>query len=244
MSVAVEDVSRRVALRVDGLSVAFQGIPVIRDLHFCVPAGTTLAIIGPNGAGKSVLLRALAGAIPSRGAIAWAPNTRLGYVPQKLALDPDLPITALDLLAAKAEVAHAAPGEVADVLRQVGMFGSIARHPIGTLSGGEFQRVLLAFSLMGNPSVLLFDEPTTGLDEPGTHAVYTLIERLQRSRHMTVVLVSHELSVVYARADQVLCLSHAHSYLGTPADVLTPEHLRQVYGSEVRFHEHGDAALR
>lgn len=226
------------ALDVECLSVTLEDLEIIRDLSFAVRSGTTLAIIGPNGAGKTVLLRALIGAVPSTGAIRWAPSTRIGYVPQKLDLQRDLPLTGLDLLHAKADVCDSPPSDVADASRLVELSDAVARRTIGRLSGGEFQRVLLAFALMGGPSVLLFDEPTAGLDEPGVHAVYALLERLQRERGLTVLLISHELSVVFEHADNVLCLSHARTYFGEPAEILTPERLAEVYGGEIRFHHH------
>ncbi len=227
------------ALEVQHLSVMLEDTPILRDLSFAVTPGTTLAVIGPNGAGKTVLLRALIGALPYTGSIRWAPGTRIGYVPQKLDLERDLPITALDLLHAKADVCRSPASDVADALRLVELSDHAARKTIGRLSGGEFQRVLLSFALLSRPSVLLFDEPTAGLDEPGVRAVYTLIARLQREQQLTAVLVSHELSVVYEQANRVLCLSHAHTFFGSPSEVLTPERLRQAYGGEIRFHDHG-----
>jgi zinc transport system ATP-binding protein len=230
------------ALAVERLSVDFDNRPVLRDLTFSVDKGTTLAIIGPNGAGKTVLLRALIGGLRSRGVIRWEPGTRIGYVPQKLDLQRDLPLTGLDLLRAKADVSGSPASEVANALQLVELTAPVAEQPIGTLSGGEFQRLLLAFALMGRPTMLLFDEPTAGLDEPGMHAVYDLLHGLQREQHLTTLLISHELSVVYEHADKVLCLSHTRTYFGSPAEVLTPDRLREVYGGRVRFHEHGDAS--
>jgi zinc transport system ATP-binding protein len=232
------------AIEVEHLSVTLDDVEVLRDLSFAVRSGSTLAVIGPNGAGKTVLLRALIGAVPWSGAIRWSPATHIGYVPQKLDLERDLPLTALDLLQAKADVCHAPASDVSDALRLVELAPAAARRTIGRLSGGEFQRVLLAFALMGRPSVLLFDEPTAGLDEPGVHAVYALLQQLQRERGLTVVLISHDLSVVYEHAQSVLCLSHSHTFFGAPADVLTTERLTEAYGGDVRFHDHDDHARR
>ena len=206
-----------------------------------VPKGTSLAIIGPNGAGKTMLLRALIGSVRSRGSIRWAAGTRLGYVPQKLDLQRNLPLTGFDMLRAKADVTGAPASSVTDALRLVELGKAVGERPIGSLSGGEFQRLLLALALMSEPTTLLFDEPTAGLDEPGMRAVYDLLHTLQRERSLTTLLISHELSVVYEQADKVLCLSHSHAYFGSPAEVLTPEHLRDAYGGPVRFHHHADA---
>lgn len=232
------------ALVVEHLSVTLDEDPVLRDLSFPVRRGTTFAVIGPNGAGKTVLLRALIGALPFTGSVHWASGANIGYVPQKLDLQRDLPITGLDLLRAKADVCAAPPTDVAHALKLVELSERTAHRTIGRLSGGEFQRVLLAFALMGRPNVLLFDEPTAGLDEPGVRAVYELIRQLQRERTLTVLLVSHDLSVVYEHADSVLCLSRTRSFLGPPAEVLTAERLREAYGGEIRFHRHDDHAGR
>lgn len=222
------------------LTVTLDEDQILRDLTFSVLSGTTFAIIGPNGAGKTVLLRTLVGALSHTGEVRWAPGTRIGYVPQKLDLERDLPITGLDLLRAKADIRRGLPADVAAALRLVELPEHTATRTIGRLSGGEFQRVLLAFALMGRPNVLLFDEPTAGLDEPGVRAVYDLIRHLQRQRTLTVVLISHDLSVVNEYADRVLCLSHSHTFLGPPGEVLTPERLREAYGGEIRFHVHDD----
>jgi zinc transport system ATP-binding protein len=226
------------ALEVVHLSVGFGPITVLRDLSFGVEAGSSLAIIGPNGAGKTVLFKALIGALPSEGEIRWAPGTRIGYVPQKLDIERDLPLTGIDLLRAKAEVSRAAPDEVRRVLGQVDLIPAVAGSPIGTLSGGQFQRLLVAFALMGRPTVLLFDEPTAGVDEPGEQGIYALFRRLQREEGMTLLLISHELTLVYRFADNVLCLSRRKTFFGPPLEILTPDRLREVYGAPMSFHAH------
>lgn len=230
------------ALAVEHLSVTLDDVRVLRDLTFAVPRGTTLAVIGPNGAGKTVLLRALIGVLPHTGIVRWEPETRIGYVPQKLDLERNLPITGLDLLRAKIDICRSPIDDISEALRLVELPEPVAARMIGRLSGGEFQRLLLAFALIGRPSIVLFDEPTAGLDDPGVHAVYALLQRLQRDRQLTIVLISHELSVVYENAHRVLCLSHANTFFGPPAEVLTTERLREAYGGEIRFHAHDDHA--
>lgn len=224
-------------LEVEGLSVAFGATQVLSGLSFSVDAGSALAVIGPNGSGKTVLFRALVGSIPYRGQVRWAPGTRIGYVPQKLDIERDLPVTGRDLLAAKADVLGG-PEDLPQVLRQVSM-GKEIHKPIGALSGGQFQRLLVALALVGRPNVLLLDEPTAGVDEPGQEKLNELIRRLQAEHGLTVLLISHELSVVYRYATHVLCLSRERAWFGTPRTILTPELLRQAYGEPVEFHVHG-----
>lgn len=232
------------ALVVEHLTVSFRACPVVDDLSFSVAAGSAFAIIGPSGAGKTVLLKALIGSIPYLGRVRWASGTRLGYVPQKLDLARDLPLTGVEFLRAKCEVLREPIGELERVLALVELSHRVARQPIGTLSGGQFQRLLLGFALLGRPTVLLFDEPTAGLDEPGVESIYARFNRLRVSEQLTLILVSHELSLVYRHADVVLCLSHLHRFIGPPMDILTPERLQQVYGRPMRYHQHHDDARR
>ncbi len=227
------------ALEVKHLSVTFGRDRVLRDLSFSVDAGKTLAIIGPNGAGKTVLFRAIIGALPHEGEVVWAPNTRIGYVPQKLDIERDLPLTGFDFLKAKAHVTQDAPEEIARVLQAVSLDADVAARPIGTLSGGQFQRLLVAFALMGRPTVLMFDEPTAGVDQPGEASIYALFRDLQRAHGFALLLISHELNLVYRYADTVLCLTRAEACFGPPIEVLTTERLQQMYGAQVKFHDHG-----
>jgi zinc transport system ATP-binding protein len=225
-------------LEVRRLRVSFGTSPVIEDLSVSVAAGESLAIIGPTGSGKTVLFRALIGALPYTGEIHWARGTRIGYVPQKLDIERDLPITGHDLLRARAHVAHAPEDGVRGALDLVNLGYDVARKPIGTLSGGQFQRLLLAFAFLGRPNVLLLDEATAGIDEPGQERLYERIDRLKRERHLTLLLISHELSLVYRYANRVLCVGHGRSYVGPPTEVLTPETLEAVYGSPMKYHVH------
>ena len=226
------------ALEVQNLSVTFGNDRVLRNLTFAVEAGSTLAIIGPNGSGKSVLFRALIGTVDYEGRVLWAPNTSIGYVPQKLDIERDLPLTGLEFLRAKAHVTHTPPSEIARALDAVSLGHDVAAQPIGTLSGGQFQRLLVAFALMGHPSVLLFDEPTAGVDQPGEENIYALFRQLQREHGFTLLLISHELNLVYRYADNVLCMSRRMSCFGPPVEVLTTDMLQEMYGAQVKFHDH------
>lgn len=226
------------ALEVDQLSIRFGKSEVLKDLTFQVDVGTSLAVIGPNGAGKTVLFRALIGALPFEGRVKWAPGVRIGYVPQKLDLDRDVPVTGMDFLRAREDLSGVGGEQIAAVLQAVGIPGSEAQGQIGALSGGQFQRLLIAFALLGNPSVLMLDEPTAGIDAPGQRHLNDLLRKLQQEKHLTIIFISHELSVVYSYASEVLCLGHGRSCFGAPRKVLTPETLTDIYGSEPGFHVH------
>jgi zinc transport system ATP-binding protein len=225
-------------LEVIGLTVELGGVAVIRDLNLAVRSGDSLAIIGPSGAGKTVLFRALIGAVAYRGTVRWAPDARIGYVPQKLDIERDLPLTGLDLLRAKAHVGGAGRDDVRRALGLVNLTDEMAGHPIGTLSGGQFQRLLLACAFVGRPSVLLFDEPTAGVDEPGEEMLYETIHRTQREQGLTLLLISHELNLVYRYATTVLCLGRGRAWLGAPTEVLTPGTLEALYGGPMTHHVH------
>jgi zinc transport system ATP-binding protein len=225
-------------LDVEHLSVRLGNTQVLRDVTFNVAAGTTLAVIGPNGAGKTVLFRTLIGALPYAGTIRWAAGVRTGYVPQKLDIERDVPITGLDFLRAHPSRARQHASSVADMIAQVGLPPEVAAKRIGAMSGGQFQRLLVAFALIGRPNVLLLDEPTAGIDEPGEERLNELIHRLQREQQLSVLLISHELTIVSRYAANVLCLSPLRSWFGPVREVLTPDLMREIYGTPVAIHVH------
>lgn len=227
-----------VVLTVEHLSVDLSGIAILHDLNFVVRRGQTLAIIGPNGCGKTVLLKALLNLLPYQGEITWAPGVRIGYVPQKIAADRQMPLLVRDLLEAQARILRLPASAVQTACAQAAISPELLDSGIGVISGGQFQKVLIASSLLGEPDVLLFDEPTASLDELEEERIYDLLDKLQGVRGLTVLLVSHDLSIVHRTADLVLCLSRATSCLGTPDKVLTPELLEAAYGAPQRYYHH------
>ena len=225
-------------LSVRGLTVKFGARTIIQNLTFSVERGENLAIIGPNGAGKSVLLRALLNLVPYDGSIEWAPDAKLGYVPQKVAADRQLPLEVKDLLSAKARLMKIGAAEVRTAAERVGLTPELLATSVGVLSGGEFQKALIAFALLGNPNVLLFDEPMSSLDELTEEHVYDLLRDLQREQQLTMLTVSHDLSIVYQSATNVLCLGKGAPCFGPPKEILTPQILEAVYSAPVKFHHH------
>lgn len=235
-------------LSVSGLKVKFDGHVILDDISFEIKRDDTLAIIGPNGAGKSVLFRALLGLIPYEGKITWAPGIRIGYVPQKLAVAKDLPLTVSEFLGFK----EGNKEKIHQVLEQVG-FQKESEHAhndkrvlttrMGALSGGEFQRVLIAYALLADPHVLLFDEPTAGVDVTGEETIYSLIHKLQAKADLTIIFISHELQVVYHYANSVLCLNKEKICFGVPKEVLDKESLAKMYGEEVHLYKHHEGDI-
>jgi len=227
-------------LSVRNLRIAFGTRVVIRDLSFEVASGDCLSVIGPNGAGKTVLLRAMLHLIPYEGEIHWSAGARLGYVPQRVAAEKNQPLSVRDLLAAKAAVLKLPQGELAGVFREIGLAAELFDSGLAALSGGQLQKVLVAFALLGQPNVLLFDEPTASLDELSEERIYELIHSLKQEKGITVILVSHDLSVVYRYADQVLCLSKGRVCMGPPREILTPEMLEQLYAAPPKYYRHSE----
>jgi zinc transport system ATP-binding protein len=227
-------------LEVKNLNVRLEEDLIIEDLSFDVERTSFLTIIGPNGSGKTTLFRVLIGVLPHIGEIRWAPDAVIGYVPQKLDLERNVPLSLRDFLYSK--MGKFSSGGLGEFLKYVSLSPVLLDKPLGTLSGGEFQRALVAFALMGNANVLLFDEPTAGIDKPSEEQIFETLHRLQDERNLTIITISHDLDVVNRYADNVLCLNKRNICFGVPHEVLKNETLTELYGSEHYkfFHHHHD----
>ena len=233
-------------LEVKNLNVRFNENSIIKDVSFEVNQGNVLAIIGPNGAGKTVLFKTLLGLIPYEGEVKWREGIKIGYVPQTLAIEKDLPVSVLEFLKFK----NAPMSEIYEALEAVGFLKSseehgnhhlrhhLLRNKLGNLSGGELQRVLIAYAILDHPNVLLFDEPTSGIDIGGEETIYSLIEKLHQKQGLTTLLISHDLNIVYRYASNVLCLNKRKICYGPPKETLTPEALEELYGTEIGIYAH------
>lgn len=211
----------------DHITVKHGAAPALADVSLSIQRGEIVTILGPNGSGKSTLLRALLGILPlSSGHVFRAPNLRLGYVPQKLAIDRAMPITVRRFLSLPARVGDLA-AETA--LTRVGMAG-LGPLQMAQLSGGQFQRVMLARALLSAPQLLVLDEPTQGLDQPGEAAFYRLIADLRRDTGAAVLMVSHDLHVVMAASDRVICLNGHICCEGAPRVVADAPEYRALFG--------------
>lgn len=227
-------------LTVAKLGVTLGGQHILRDVSFTVNPGEACALIGPNGSGKTVLFRALIGAIPYTGMIQWAPHARIGYVPQRIDLERSLPLTLDDFLRTKIHLLRLPNVALSNALHVVRLPDAALPKKLGQLSGGQLQRALIAFALLGEPNVLLFDEPTSGVDFPREEQIYDTIHRLQDERQLTLLLVSHDLNLVYRYATSVLCLNRSVVCYGMPQHVLTSENLSALYGERVLYHHDHD----
>ena len=214
-------------LSADHVCVRFGSDEVLHDITLSLNPAEIVTILGPNGSGKSTLLRALLGILPvAEGRIQRQPGLRIGYVPQRLQIDRTMPITVRRFLSLPVRVTDAAAVEA---LARVGMAGHDADQ-MTALSGGQLQRVLFARALLAGPQVLMLDEPTQGLDQPGEAAFYRLIEEVRRDTGAAVLMVSHDLHVVMAASDRVICLNGHICCEGTPRVVSTAPEYRALFG--------------
>ncbi len=227
-------------LEVHNLSVSFDKQEVLRDISFDVNEGEIMAIIGPNGAGKSVLFRALMNLISYNGEIKWRENAQIGYVPQKLFEKAELPLTIKEFFILKSKNLFFKDNQlVASIpheLKSVGLKPEILNQQLVNLSRGQFQRILIAWAILRHPNVLLFDEPTAGIDLAGEDTIYSLLYKLKKERGMTILIISHDLSVVYRYADKVLCLNKERLCFGEPRQTLTSEQIERLYGQSAFYH--------
>ncbi len=213
------------------LTLRHNGQTVLHGVDFAIERGEIVTIVGPNGSGKSSLLRALVGAMkPASGSVARAPALRIGYVPQRLHIDSTLPMTVSRFL----NLPHRQkPAVVRDALTRAGV-PELAHRQMIALSGGQFQRVLLARALLNAPDILILDEATQGLDQPGSATFYRRIEDVRNEIGCAVLMVSHDLHVVMAASDRVLCVNGHICCEGTPEMVADAPEYREIFGTGTR----------
>jgi len=218
------------------LSVSYGGATVLDGVSVAIEPGEIVTLVGPNGSGKSTLVKALLGVItPDAGRVIRAKGLRIGYVPQRLHIDTNLPMTVARFLSLPA---RQPAGRIAAALERAGVPGLEARQ-MTALSGGQFQRVLLARALLTDPQILVLDEPTQGLDQPGEAAFYELLETVRRETGVGVFMVSHDLHVVMSASDRVVCLNRHICCQGTPKVVSAAPEYRALFGHGT----HGALAL-
>ena len=222
-------------LRVMNLNVALDGEEILKDLSFEVKERETLIILGPNGAGKTTLLRALIGLIPYSGEITWT-TQRISYLPpQEVFQRKGLPPLSIgEFFGFKGVSAE----KVSRILSAVGLNPSLRERSFTGVSTGQFQRMLIAWALVDEPKVLLFDEPTSGIDIGGQETIYSLLHRFWQEWNLTILLVTHDLNIVWEHANNVLCLNRRNLCYGKPRDVITPKTLEEIYGTGIKFYEH------
>ena len=219
----------KILISAQQLGVDFDGRPVLNGVDLQVHEGEILTVIGPNGAGKTTLVRAMLGLVPpSRGRVVRAAGLTLGYMPQRLAVNPLLPLTVERFLA----LAAPRGTDLRAALHRTGI-DALCRQPVQKLSGGEWQRVLLARALLRRPQLLVLDEPAQGVDVGGQVELYQLIQRLRQELGCGVLMISHDLHVVMANTDTVVCLNQHVCCHGQPEHVSADPAFLQLFGPEV-----------
>lgn len=212
-----------------GISVSRYGRDILIDVDLDIREREIVTLIGPNGAGKTTLVRVLLGLEkPDRGIIHRRPDLTIGYVPQRFDSDSVIPMTVERFL-----VLGGSYGEdrIAAMLEHVDA-ASVRRQQLGELSGGEMQRVLLARALLRSPNLLVLDEPVQGVDQSGEADLYNLIARLRDEAGFGVLLVSHDLHIVMARSDRVICLNRHVCCSGVPETVAQHPSYGRLFGAE------------
>ena len=211
------------------LEVKYGSKKVLQNINLSLNANEIVTIVGPNGSGKTTLFKAIIGSVPlSKGKISIKPNLRIGYVPQQLKVDQTLPITVERFL-------KLATRNNNDIEKMIAFFGSenIFREQINSLSGGQMQRVLLARALVNKPEILLLDEATRGLDQPGIASFYRKIENISKETNCAVLMISHDLHVVMRASDRVICVNGHICCQGTPENVATSPEYQTLFGSNI-----------
>ncbi len=214
-------------VRCRGLTVSFGGLDVVERVDLAIDRGQIVSLIGPNGSGKTTLVRAILGLVPpSGGAIERQPGLRIGYVPQRLAVDRSLPMTVARFLSMTQRTGRRA---LVVELEHLGI-GGLADRPVQDLSGGEWQRVLLTRAVLARPDLLVLDEPAQGVDIIGQNELYRHIRALRDRLNCGVLLVSHDLHLVMASTDEVLCLNHHVCCTGRPETVANHPAYVELFG--------------
>jgi zinc transport system ATP-binding protein len=217
------------------------GVSILQDIDLRMAAGEIVTLIGPNGAGKTSLVKILLGLLkPSSGKVQRRKGLRIGYMPQRLQIDPSLPITVEAFL----KLANNNRQQIDQALAEVNADG-LQQRPLQKISGGEMQRVLLARALLRDPELLVLDEPAQGVDINGQNELYALISRLRDRHHCGVLMVSHDLHLVMAKTDTVICLNHHVCCHGHPEQVSNDPAYRELFGDKgaealAVYHHHHD----
>ncbi len=219
--------SNNFVLKVSDLRVEIKNQVILEHVNFKVKRGTTLAIVGPNGAGKTMLFKTLLNLTPYTGQVEWTQGVKIGYVPQDINVK-DIPISVKEFLSYQEGAA------IEDALSSVKLeHKNILNKTLGILSGGQLRRVLIAWALIDNPTVLLFDEPTVGVDVGGEESIFSMLNELKEKKDITMLLITHDIHLVKEYADQLLGLNKCTTYFGEAKQIAEPALQQKIYGETV-----------
>jgi zinc transport system ATP-binding protein len=213
-------------LKVTNLKVEIQNEIILENVHFEIKKGTILAVVGPNGAGKTMLFRTLLNLVPYTGKIEWAEKAKIGYVPQNVSVK-DIPISVREFLSYKKGL------DIENVLTAVRLKPDVLNKTLSILSGGQLRRVLVAWALMDDPNILLFDEPTVGVDIGGEESIFSTLKDLKDKRNITMLLITHDIHLVKEYTDQLLGLNKCTTFFGDSQEIAEPSLQEKIYGERV-----------
>lgn len=232
--------SNKKVIEVKNLNVSFGDEKILDKVSFDIKKGEIVAIIGPNGAGKTTLFKAMLGLTPFEGSIKILGKennkvlSKIGYVPQRLDFDKSFPITVKEFLQLSSNVKKVDEKAICEELK----LGNLMNKILGSLSGGEFQRVLIARAMLTDPEILLLDEPTSGVDVEGQSTFYDIVEHINKDHEVTVLMISHEVVMIYEKSDKVICLNRSLVCCECPSAALEYNNLKKLYGSSVELRPH------
>jgi len=233
------DETSNIILKVDALQVSFGSEKILQDVSFEIQKGELVAIVGPNGAGKTTLFKAILGLIPFQGKISFEGIPvlkalgKIAYVPQKFEFDRTFPLTVRELLEISSQNGIQAIESLCDELGVLDMLSQM----IGELSGGQMQRVLIARAVLNNPSLILLDEPTSGIDQAGQKTFYDLVRHLNQEHEITILMISHELSMVYKHCSHVICLNRS-LLCNQSIEDFSLDNMTEMYGDSFEISDH------
>jgi len=227
-------------LSVKHLSLTTDNEALLKDVSFDIQKGETTIFLGPNGAGKTTLFRALLGIHSYKGTVEWKKGIRIGYVPQRFEFDKYVPVNGEELLGLKnSNILISKKHDYSALCKLVHLDPKKLKTPIGFLSAGERQRILILWAIQDHPEVLLFDEPTSGVDIGAEESIYELLHGFVHKQNITLLMISHDLNIVYHYADNVICINKELICHGEPQKALNIESLERLYGErEIFYHPH------
>ncbi len=227
-SVKTTNMDNKILIEAKGISLALEGKQILDKVDIRLHKGEIVTLIGPNGAGKSTLIRIILGLIKQDdGQVLLAPKLRIGYMPQRLSIDPVLPLTVRRFLTLAQRCSES---NLVDALTEVGA-EQLLDSAMQTLSGGETQRILLARAMLRNPDLLILDEPVQGVDVAGQEALYRLISTIRKRHGCGILMISHDLHLVMSATDQVLCLNRHVCCSGHPDKVRADPSYVALFGN-------------
>ena len=213
-------------IKINDLNIQYGNKKVLQNFNLLLAEREIVTIVGPNGSGKTTLFKAIIGTAPIKtGTVELKPNLKIGYVPQQLNIDRSLPITVDRFL-------RLTQNKFKNTLKIVNI-EDILNLQISNLSSGQMQRVLLASAILNRPDVLLLDEATRGLDQPGTAAFYHLVETIRKETGCAILMISHDLHVVMAASDRVICLNTHICCEGAPQAVARSPEYKALFGPDI-----------